>query len=298
MSDEYTPTAIANQALDAAGIDMTLGDIEDGTRTSQVVLRQYTECLKQLLRAVHWDFARKEAFMQLVADASQQTATVGTQVPAGFLYSYNYPTDCAKVRFIPMNYVGQTAAVPAGNIVPPNSSLPLTTGSTTGPLALPLVPSRFLITSDVNYIPDGASNNIPGISPIGQTLILSNVKDARCVYTFNATYPNLWDPLFREAMVGLLASKIAFPLNKDKKLARVLRADNIAIAQGAVKQAMMTNGNETWANSDLQVDWMRFRNSGGWQGNWGANGFGGPGYLFGGLDAISWGGATGNSSAY
>lgn len=298
MADEYTPTAIANQAIDAAGLDYSLGDIEDGTRQSQVILRHYSECLKQLLRAANWDWARRETPLQMVADASGQTSTVGSLVPSGFLYSYSYPTNCAKVRFIPANYRGQYSPVPSGNIVPSDSDAPLTSAPIQTNAPVPLMPSRFLITSDPNYIPDGAANDLPGVSPIGQTLILSNVYMARCVYTFEANYPNLWDSLFREAMVSFLASKIVFPLGKDKKFARQIRADNIAIAQAAVRNAMVTNGNESWASSDLTVDWMRFRNSGGWGGTWGNNWGPGPGYLFGGLDAIAWGGGLGNSSAF
>lgn len=299
MADEWTPTAVANQALSAAGIDFVLGQIEEGTRPSQVILQYYTECLRQLLRAVHWDFARREVFLQLVADATgaAQAAgnNVGTLVPAGFTYSYNYPTNCMKVRFLPANYWSALVpGVPSGNIVPANSSSPLTTG-TVPTVPTRLVPTRFLLTSDPNYIPDGAANNTLGISPIGQTLILSNVQDARCVYTFEASYPNLWDPLFREAMVAFLASKIAFPLGKDKKFARQIRADNIAIAQDAVKRAAATNGNETFFSSDLSVDWMRFRSSGNAAGYWGGGLGSGQGYLFGGVDPIAWGI---NSSAF
>lgn len=300
VDDSMTPTAIANQALDAAGLDeLFLGNINEGTRQARVIMRAYTECVRQLLRGVHWDFARKEAPLQMVADASGQTADVGSLVPSGFLYSYNYPTDCAKVRFIPGNYTGTQVPVPSGNIVPANSSSPLTSVSGQ-PQAwgLPMIPTRFLITGDPNYIPEGASNSVPGVSPVSQTLILSNVRNARCVYTFEAFYPNLWDALFREAAVAYLAAKIAFPLHKDKRVARQIRADQIAIAQGAVKQAMATNGNEAWSNADLAVDWMRFRQSGGWQGNWGSPWGGvGPGYLFGGLDPIGWGSVS-NTSAF
>lgn len=294
MSDSETPTSIANQALDAAGIDFTLGNIEEGSKPSQVVLRHYTESLKQLLRAANWDWARREAPLQLVADATRQTPNVGIMVPSGFTYSYNYPTDCARIRFLPWNYWDQNSPVPAGNIVPPDPDAPIMPNLIVR-LGQPLVPSRFLITNDPNYVPEGASNDLPGISPTGQVLILSNVRNARAVYTYNGFYPNLWDSLFREAMVAFLASKIVFPLGKDKKFARQIRADNIAIAQAAVRNAMVSNGNESWSNSDLAVDWMRVRNSGG-RGPWGGIGADGPGYFFGGLDAIGWG--TYNSSAY
>lgn len=294
MDDSQTPTAIANQSLDAAGIDFTLGDIGDGTRPSQVVLRHYTESVKQLLRAANWNFARREAPLQLVADATRQTPNVGIMVPSGFTYSYNMPTDAARIRFLPWNYWDQNSPVPAGNIVPPDPDAPIMPNLIVR-LGQPLVPSRFLITNDPNYVPEGASNDLPGISPTGQVLILSNVRNARAVYTFNAFYPNLWDSLFREAMVAFLASKIAFPLGRDKKFARQIRADNIAIAQVAVKNAMASSGQESWSDSGLAVDWMRVRNSGG-SGPWGGAAMDGPGYLFGGLDAIGWG--TSNSSAY
>lgn len=299
MSDEYTPTAIANEALDAAGIDYTLGDIEDGTRQSQVILRTYTTCLRQLLRSANWDWARREAPLQLVADATRQTPNVGVLVPSGWSFSYSYPTNCARIRFIPANYLNQDVGYPSDNITPPDPTAPLMTGIAVM-VGQPLVPSRFLITSDVNYIPEGASNDLPGVSPTGQTLVLSNVRHAHAVYTYEAFYANTWDNLFRQAMVAFLASRIALPLGKDKKLARALRADNIEIAKAAVQQAMISNGQESWSDSGLAVDWMRVRNSGGFYGStWGMGLDRGAGYLFGGLDAISWGGgATGNSSAF
>lgn len=297
MSDYYSPTGIANLALDAAGIDFTLGDIEEGTKEAQVCLRAYTPCVRQLLRTANWDWARKEAPLNLVADASGQTPGIGTLVPSGFLYSYNLPLDSLKVRFIPANNWAVDLPIPPQNIVPPDSGAPLTTGTGQPPWAgNPVVPSRFLITSDPNYVPEGSANDLPGISPIGQTIICSNIQSARCVYTFNASYPNLFDELFRSALVAYLASEIALPLSRDKKFGLTMRKENVAIAQAKIQHARATNGNETWANSDLSVDWMQIRISGRGCGAWGNNWGAGPGYLFGGYDDIGWG--TGNTSAY
>lgn len=299
MSDQFTPTMIVNQALGAAGIDFVIGDIEEGTRAAQIALQHYNLCRQQLLRAAHWDWARKEAFLHLVADASGQTAGNNTLVPAGFIYAYAWPSDCMKVRYIPANWWGQNAPVPTDNIVPSNSSSPLMTNMGAPPWAgQRIVPTRFLISSTPNYIPDGASNAQPGVSPIGQTIICSNLQFARCVYTFDGSYPNLWDSLFRDAMVAYLAAQLALPLAKDKRVGLEMRRQNIEIAKQKVSNARATNGNETWASSDLSVDWMRFRQGGagstgyGWGNNWGA----GPGYLFGGYDSIAFG--TGNDSAY
>lgn len=295
MSDYFSPESVANEALDAAGVDFTIGQLTEGTRPAQVTLRKYATCLRQLLRGAHWTFARREAYLQLVADASGQTPNVGTLVPSNFQYSYSLPVDCAKVRYIPANLYG-VIPVPPSNITPNGEGAPLTTVSTQpGWTGQRIVPTRFLITNDVNYIPDGAGNDIQGVSPVGQTLICSNQQNARCVYTFYATYPNLWDELFRSAMVALLASEIALPLATKKAEGERRRNENIQIAKDKIREARAISGNETWASSDLSVDWMRVRNSGGYSNGygWGGGPYG-AGYLFGGYDALYFE----NSSAY
>lgn len=296
MADIYTPTAVANEALDAAALDFTLGDIADGTRPAQVCLRAYTRCFKQLIRAAHWSFARKEAPLQLVADASGLTAGVGTLVPAGFIYAYNYPSDCALVRYIPAANWNVNPPVPAGNITPSDPTAPLTTGQSAAPSpGWRPRPTRFLVTNDPNYVPDGASNDIPGVSPIGQTLILSNVQNARCVYTFEATWVNLWDEMFRSAMVAFMASQIVLPLARDKKFGAEMRNQNIAIAKDKIRDARAMSSNEGWSSSDIGVDWMRIRMGGGPIGYWGNNWGAGAGYLVGGFGGLYFGD---NASAY
>jgi hypothetical protein len=303
MSDQYTPEAIANLALDAAGIDFTIGSLSDGTRPAQVTLRRYYDTMKQLLRASHWSFARKEAPLQLAAAVGGQTTdalgnvvTVPSQVPAGFQFSYDYPSDCLMVRYVPANYWNVTPAVPPTNITPAGGPAPLTTGLVTPVGQSRPVPTRFLITSDMNYIPDGAGNDIPGVAPIGVTRILSNVQNARCVYTYDCNYVNLWDDLFREAMVASLAAQIALPLAADKKMGMAMRQQNIAIALERIREARAKSSNEGWSSSDISVDWIRIRNSGSPYGYWGGgNGYGGgAGYLCGGFGAM-W---FENSSSY
>ena len=78
----YRPTDIMNQALDAMGWETTIGDAEEGSREARVLLRAYRECLRQMLRGAHWDWARKTAPLTLLADATGQTQNVGTIVKA------------------------------------------------------------------------------------------------------------------------------------------------------------------------------------------------------------------------
>ncbi len=290
------PTDIANQALDAAGVDFTLGDITEGTRPAQVILRAYGQCLRQLLRTAHWAFARKTAPLVLLADATAQTANVGTLVPVPWIYEYAYPTDCVKARFIPWNQSAQNPAVPPGNIEPPDPSAPLMTGLGQAPLTgQRIIPARWCEATDYNNLPPAPiGTETQGLSPVGQTVILTNVQNAQLVYTCLTLYPTLWDALFRAAFVAYLASEIALPLAKDKKFALTLREMNIKIAKDKIRQARATDGNEGFYSSTLSVDWMRVRNSGGSNVWWG-NGFNdGPGILWGGYDSMSFG----DGSAY
>lgn len=298
-SDFYTPTSVCNQALIACATTYQIGDINDGSEPAQFLLQNYTPCVEQLLRGAHWDFARREAELDLIADASGQTEDVGTTVPSGYIYAYAYPDDCAKLRFIPGNFWNESPPIPSDNIVPPDNDAPLMGGGTPA-FPRPLVPTRFLITNDAEYASASSGNSTPGQAPTGRVLILSNQRDARGVYTLKAMYPNIWDPLFRRAMVAYLASQVVLVLQKDKKFAAQLQTNLITQAQGAITEARRVNGNESWASSDLGVDWMRARMSGG--GYWWPSagwGVGGPwgaaaGFMFGAYESVMFG----NGSSY
>jgi hypothetical protein len=277
------PTDVCQQAIDASGVDYLLGDIEDGSRPAQVLLRAYQQCLMQLLRGANWDFARKTSQLTLLADATGNTPAVGTMVPVPWVYEYEYPVDCTKARFIPWNY-GVNPGAPSGNITPPNPNSPTMTGLGNPQLTGNRIqPARFVIATDPNYPVAGASWETPGVSPQGRTVILTNVPRAILIYTARMDYPNVWDPLFRAAFVSYLASEIALPLAADKKFGLTMRAQNIAIAKAKIEQARIKDGNEGTYSSNLAVDWMAARWTGG-AGGWGNN------YVDGGGPANMWGG--------
>jgi len=281
----YEPTDIAQQALDAAGIEYTLGNIEDGTRQAQVILRAYERCLRQLLRAAHWNFARKTARLTLLADATGNTANVGELVPVPWIYEYAQPVDCVKERFIPWNQSAQNPGVPTGNITPPDPTAPLMTNLSQPPMnGQRLVPARFVVATDANNLGPNPGYETPGLSPATRTVILTNVQNAELVYTCMQVYPSVWDELFRAGLVAYLASEIALPLSKDKKFALQLRRENILIAKDKIMQARISDGNEGWFSSDIKVDWIAARGSGARNAWWGGQG-GGPGWWWGGYDS-------------
>jgi len=293
------PADVINQALDAIGSDVIIGEPEEGTREAQVCLRAYSQCVRQLLRAAHWDFARKQAPMLLLADRTRQTPNVGYDVPWPWNYEYQYPNDCLKMRFVPMNNFHQNSGTPDGNIVPRDSLAPISECGLSPGNQLRMVPSRFVVSTDFNNVQtvfQGDWWNQQGSSPAGTTVVLSNVYHAHAVYTALMIYPNMWDALFRDAMVAYLAQTIALPLTKDKKLGLAIRNEQIQIAKAKLTQARLTDGNEGWYSTDHNPDWMRMRNSGAWgNGAFGNLGSGdGAGVLGYGWDSCGFG----DGSAY
>jgi hypothetical protein len=86
----------------------------------------------------------------------------------------------------------------------------------------------------------------------------------------------------------------------DPKLAVAVRDGQIRIAMAKIKAARVSDGNEAWQNSDINVDWLSARGAGS---NWGygsgLGGFGGfggdgPGGFGGGWDPIGFS----NGSSY
>jgi len=280
------PADIINQALDAIGCEATIGELEEGTREAQVALRAYSQCIQQLLRAAHWDFARKEVPLIMAGDRTRQTPFMSELVPAPWAFSYLYPTDCLKVRFVPYNNYYSGSGSPNGNLAPPDAQAPISTTLTTV-VNCRLVPARFVITTDPNLAltnPQYDWWNQPGVSPDGGRVICTNVAQAQCVYTAKIMYPNMWDSQFRAAVVAYIASELAMPLTKDKKLAMAIRNSQIMIAKDKIMHARLTDGNEGWYSTDHVPDFIKIRSCG--QSGWGGmNDSGGPGYLGLGYDS-------------
>lgn len=285
------PDDIALQAIDALGITPIMANLEDGTEQARVLLRAYAQCRKQLLRAVHWDFCRKQAPLTLLADASGNTPNVGNQVIVPWGYEYALPTDCLKVRFVPWNGLLNPGA-PAGNIVPPNPQAPLMTGLQSPATGMRLRPARFLVATDFNYPPPPGQITweVSGLSPQGRTVICANVQQAQAVYSADMLYPSVWDPQFRAAMVSYLASEVALPLwvqKGDRKFGLACRKEQIELTKQKVMAARITDGNEGHYSSDIKVDWLQARNSGS-SGGWGYGQSGGSWCgEFGGFDSLA-----------
>lgn len=266
------PVDIVNRALDECGVD-PIGDLQDGSSVAQAAARVYWPTLRQLLSAAHWNFARKQQSLVVLADVTDITNTY-TDVPAPWCYMYDWPVDAVNARFVPAsnprNYGAPVPSIFSGQPV----AIPTNFGSNS--------PTPFIVGSAPR--PNATETEwfaIEGHDPEQTRVILSNEPGANLVYTGLMQYPDAWDALFEQAMVSGLACRLAMPVIQDKKFARVVRADNMQMARAALDAARVRDGNEGWTVRNHTPDWIRARNGlSGWDD--------GPGVLCYGWSSVSW----------
>jgi hypothetical protein len=97
-----TPVDIVNRALDECGVE-EIGDLDEGSKAARAATRIYWPTLRQLLSAAHWNFARKQESLMLLADVSGQNA-VATDVTTPWAYMYEWPVNAVHARFVPRTY--------------------------------------------------------------------------------------------------------------------------------------------------------------------------------------------------
>lgn len=303
------PISVCNRALDAIGSHITIGSFEDGTTESETARRHYGPSLAQLLRTSHWSFARKRGPLALLGDSTGQTPNVGTIVEAPWIYAYAWPNDAVAARWLPWNGLPPSALALAGgpplpgNIQPPNPAVPIMPNLNvpSAPLYPFERPARFLLSNTDQYpsqigVAAASYEATEGVGPISRRIILTNVPQAQLVYTYLATETQVWDSLFEQAMVAILAHYFAPRVLHDPKMAIEERNAQIAIAKDAIRQARVASDNEAGyrQSTDHVPDWIRVRRLGGF-GRWGAGGFdgfgggGGPGVWGYGFESFSFG---------
>jgi hypothetical protein len=283
------PADIVNRSLNALGIDMSIGAFSDGTRESEAARRIYLDTLRQLLRGANWNFARKMAGLQLLGDSSGQTldpigVPISTNVEPPWLYAYAWPTDGVKARWLPWNMI------PPGTAVPPMTNIAAAANGQMG-----LQPARFLVSSSDQFPSivgqtdwDNLPDPVEGAGLINRRIVLTNVPNAMLVYTKLTLEIEEWDSLFTEAMVALLASRLAMIVIDDKKLAITERAQQIAIAKESIAIARTANANDAGFPQSVNHEavWIKARVGGTrrWGGAWDQGGF--PGYFYQGWDSV------------
>ena len=249
---------VVNIALAEIGAQAQVSSINpsDGSAEGNAASLLYSPKIDDLHRAAHWNFARAQTTLTLLKAAAgtpENPAGTTPSPPQPWLYSYAYPTDCLKARFILPVFTNAAAQVPfttADNTAPPNFGVDSAV--------------KFVVASDF----DSLNNRV--------RVIFTNMSAAQLVYTARIVDPNLWDPSFLQAATSYLGAWFVNALARN----RGLYADQMKLAMAVVQTARATDGNEGPTAMDHTPDWIRARGA--------SPTYLGAGSYFYGWDSISW----------
>jgi hypothetical protein len=298
-----TPATVVNEAIyDLGEPGKVIGDINDGTSVSEAARYAYGRALRQLLRTAPWDFGRKQAVLTLLGDATTTNPPLGVSsfVEQPWAFAYEWPIDCVMGRWLPWN---PTNAQPENN-----DGTPLTTG-VSSIVYYNMIPGRFLVSSSDQYpvvtgnqdwdqLPD--LQRTEGVSYVNRKIILTNCCNAHFVYTRLVTEIEMWDALFRQAFVMMLALALVQVIIDDPKERLVQRDRLVPLLRNAIADARVANGQESsqFQSVDFEASFLAGRSSGiyGWAntypgfGGTAATGGYGMGYNGCGWDFMNFGG--------
>lgn len=250
---------ICNRALAEIGTRSTIVSLDEASTEAVNCKLQYTPMRQALLRAAGWGFARAQCTLTTLGTAANNTS------PFPYLYEYAWPSDALKIKYL--------VDIPPGWPFPtgPQTNNPPTGDPGPIPMFAPSRKNRFLVSSDI-------------VNGSRQRVILSNLFQAIAIYTADVTDGSQWDPLFEEALVCLIASKIVIPLTGNAGM----KTTFAQIAQQKVDIARAADGNEARPTTDHTPDWIKAR---GFQSDWY---FSGPaqfgwGSWYNGWDDMNWG---------
>jgi hypothetical protein len=227
------PIDVVRVALSEIGQQISIQNFSDTSPAGTTARLQYDPKIRTLLRAANWGFARAQIPLTLWKSATVNGVASGNPPPAPYLYEYEYPNDCLKLRFL----------LPTANA--PSGGVPLTTGMT-GPFAYPGMPTDIPFVDATDF--DDRGNIV--------RVVLTNLAQAQAIYVRDLSqFPDTWDPQFLSAATALLA---AYFINA---LARNTAQMNsqIALAKSMIDSARVSNANEAITSADHQPDWMRAR---------------------------------------
>ena len=196
-----SPADLCNVALVRMGYKgPRIASLFDGSNAAQDFLDLYAQTRDELLRMSDWGFAERNVSLTLLKSAPVSgyfppvTWNPVVNPPPGWLFEYEYPSDCIKVRAV--------------------KPVPLY-GINWDPQ-----PQVYSIDNDSAFAPP-------------QRVILCNVPSAILVYTGQITDPTTWDVGFTGALAAKLERAVSIGLVgvESAKAAMADEAQSTAIAE-------------------------------------------------------------------
>jgi hypothetical protein len=209
----------------------------DGSAEGDAASLLYQTKLDDLHRAAHWNFCKFQAPLTLLKAAAgtpeNPNGTTTLIPPRPWSYSYAYPSNCLKARYILPVY----ASTGTGGV-------PFTTAdNNAGPTYGQSIAVKFSVATDT----DASGNDV--------RVILTNLSQAELVYTKRMSDPNLWDAAFVQAATSYLGGWFVNALARNA----ALHKDQMSIAITIINKARTTDGNEGPIVQDHTPDWISIR---------------------------------------
>lgn len=238
-------TDLCNRALSEIGARVLISDFNTESSPAAVQCKLFYDTMReQCLRSAPWGFARKTLSLTTLG----LLANDPPDSPYPWQAKYAYPSDCLKMRYV----------LPPPFPVQLNNSVPNVSSGIIAPWCPPSRQWRYLVSMDDTVSPP-------------RRVVLSNVIAAIGVYTANVEDPDLFDPLFTNALTMALASKLVIPLTGNVGM----KGDFVKLAEASITAARVADGNEAVPTSDVIVDWMVARGTPSYFNQWGVGqGFG------------------------
>src|ERR1700721_2750664 len=169
------PADVLNLCLRRIGYKLRVGSLFDGSTAAKAALGVYAQARDEVLVENDWDFAERNLTMTLLKSAPVNgyvppvVWNPATNPPPGWLFSYQYPPDCLKVRAV--------------------KPVPLFV------LNFDPQPNRFFLANDNNYTP-------------AQKVILCDVPNANLVYTGKITDPTTCNTGYTDSLAAALGRRL------------------------------------------------------------------------------------------
>lgn len=238
-----TPTEVANLALGEIGQRVLINSFDDGSAAANAAKLFYSPKTRMLMRSANWDFARAQLALTQWKAVSINGVASTNPPPQPWQYSYLYPTDCLKIRFVQPTVPIATPGTPLTTA--PNSIFPY-----------PGIPTAIPFVEATDFDTSG--------NPV--RVVLTNVPQAQAIYTRDLSdLPDAWDPLFLAGATALLGSYFINMLARDK----AQMEQQVALAKSVIDQARAANANEAINSIDHTPDWVQSRRLTGLPWMWG-----------------------------
>lgn len=183
----------------------TINSLTEASVQAQQVSLLYPILRDQVLQDAPWQFARKV-----------QALALRTDELFNWVYAYQYPSDCIKIRRLIINFEEINSSVGVrSRFYDPNLAFP--------------------------GVRDKVKYQIQNVN--GDKVIAANEMELRAEYTVKVEDPNLFDPQFILGLSHLLAAHLAVPL-VGTDLGAKLQRDMLSIYRGYIDSATAADLNE------------------------------------------------------